>query len=201
MIFAIIYILFFVFDILVFHGFLIFGMLPMEYFVPSVGIFVGVICLKNRRYFPSHPVAGALSISLYYIIYLSIYGLCKASIALFHAYQIFQFTVSHSKEIGIFNIILQGSIISMMIFTWRMKEPLYRWLLISFVAILMNELIMDFFVFSSLMYRYSGFLELPKIFSWLMMVHYILRKKYGNIEEMTEEMAPTYRQNLKGSFY
>ena len=200
MLFAIIILLFFVLDILVFHRFMLFGMNPLENLVSAIGFFTGITYLKNVSFYPAHKRLGLVYLGAIFILAYAVYPIITQIIL--------SSGMPYLKKISFSMLVTKDNrfrYISFFLFVYALfnksfDDRIYRYLLISICGI---------FVFSfcnllvapmpQLYLRYSGFLLLPVLFSWLMMLYYIIQRKYGAIEEITDEMAPVYQDAIKNA--
>lgn len=197
MTFAISFIVFFVIDILIFHQFLLFGMAPVDNLCLAVGFYTGVTYFQNKAYYPSHQKWGIVYVGSGFIILNNL-------LAAFPMYLMMMPNTNVQRVAWLLSGYPTGLsfgatavVFSILIFQRKISDRLYQWLVFSIGILFINKLInLIFSPTPPLLYRYQGFLILPAIFAWLMMLHHIFEIKYGNIDEITEEMAPSYREEL-----
>lgn len=198
MIFATIILLFFVIDILTFHRFILFGMQPLSYLVTAFAIFTGLTYFKNVIYYPEHKKRGLVYAGTFFILLYGIYPTLPPILIMTRNPVLRKWSflmLIWGNNVGIVVSIL---VLLSLLFNASFRDRVYRYLLISVCSVLgvnlCNRIVAPM---PSLYLRYSGFLLLPVLFSWLMMLYHIVRMRYSTIEEMTEEMAPSYQDEIK----
>lgn len=198
--FAISFILFFVIDILIFHRFYIFGMAPVENLAAAVGLFTGIIYLLNKKYYPHHQRGGGIYWGFFFISLYPFLNAIPMYLLMTGKAGPIEFGWQMTELIGQFNLWIVGGLFLYCLFLYRrIRDIIFRWLVFSMGALtvqgILNALLQPI---PAYYYRYSGFLNVPVLFAWLMILYHILQMKYGHIEEITEEMAPSYRREIKG---
>ena len=179
MYFALFYLLFFTLDILLLLKFQALGLIPMEYFVAGVGMFCGVIFLKDSRRFEIlkiHRFVMHLFMCIVFLISISSLILPIFCTLLCKDAQV-GFRVVKIREIVL--LVCSGILFVSALILIDKEIRLRRWFLLSSIGGILRFSIMrvdQFFPdpFPFLIWRYLGVFDLIMLFGWLMILHALI---------------------------
>jgi hypothetical protein len=179
MIFALLYLLLFLLDILASSRFLVLGMIPMDYWVASVGFFCGGLMMRKWSFIHIHfRHPGLTTCFLVYMILTASLRFCEGSSRLLlQAAGIDLLVVAAIPDV--FLLAFHAAAAVLVLALGRLSSTLSRWMCFSAAAGGLHYAVLEIYGGSILLHRYDGVLDLVMLFGWLMIVHTLLRKEYG----------------------
>jgi hypothetical protein len=177
MVFAIIFLIFFTLDVLVFFQFLFFGLIPERLLFMAVGFFTLWVMISNRSL-----IIQKRRDPIFYGWILAIGGMIydRMNCIVFDFWRLFGLQGLDDRVFYPVNSTLVLLSLSVLILSFKLmnkKHGLYKWYLFTGFALVFKSLLDLLIVYPQWLYRYAGFTDLPIMFGWLMIVSQIIHMK------------------------
>ncbi len=183
MIFALLYCLFFVLDILFHFRFLAFGLMPIDAFKAAIFLFTGIFFLKIPASF-SLNIDSAYKklwiIGIFMLFVKSIMSSIRIENANIKQIQDFFYD---SPVFTSFLMVFFAILFLFFVLKRMEKHKLHQWMFLANTAILLGFILRKYGwdIGMKLPFRFAGFYDLPMLFTVLVCVDIIIKEKFKTI--------------------
>jgi hypothetical protein len=181
MLFAFVYILFFMLDILIIHDFSTLGMIPIGHLVAGVSLFMILFLRKKSKMFPEDD--NRWGVYTFFIVY--VYSILFTN--LFVNIGVISF-IYPKLELNVLSYYMDFYLLAFSVFylylyrngLWK-NEDLSKWMRWSIIfGLLKPALHVVIFEIPISIYRYWGIVDLAMLFCWLMIITGLIKLEHDS---------------------
>jgi len=174
MAFALIFLVFFIVDILIFFRFQLFGLIPINMLFSAILVFIVWLLIRNAKLVKQNNKSLFFSA---WMILLAVLITDRLFFTLMKWEPFMDPSFIGYLLINILAVIASLFVVTVTYTSWHRNHEFYFWFLYSSIMCLIRAAIDLFVTFPMWLYRFSGVLDLPLMFGLLMIASHVIRLK------------------------